>query len=261
MNGIIEIGFVQLALTYVFLLLLLLMVRKQGVGREKEILLASFRMTLQLVLVGFILAFIFDAGHMAYTLLALVIMEFFAVRNIFSRLKVYVPPSLRRVIITSMLVGTLGSVLFFLVAVINLQPWYDARYFIPIAGMIIGNSMTGITLGADRLLDGMKNQRHLVEGALMLGAPPDIAVRTIVNDSFTAAILPTINSMMGMGIVFLPGMMTGQIIAGISPITAIEYQIAIMMGILGSVSLTVFLLVRYGSRSFFNNRSQFIPLK
>ena len=261
MEGIIELGFWQLVMAYLFLLLLLWMVRRQGIGREKEILLASFRMTVQLVLVGYILAFVFNAQHVVYSLLALLVMEYFALRNIFSRLRVKVPPALQRVIIISQVAGTLASVLFFLTAVVRLAPWYDARYFIPITGMIIGNSMTGVTLGAERLLDGMKTRRHLVEGALMLGAAPEKAARSIANDAFSAAILPTINSMMGMGIVFLPGMMTGQIISGVSPMTAIEYQIAIMMGILGSVSLTVFLLVRYGSRSFFNQRSQLISLK
>jgi putative ABC transport system permease protein len=90
----------------------------------------------------------------------------------------------------------------------------------------------------------------------MLGATPQMAVREVVNDAFSAAVIPTINSMLGMGIVFLPGMMTGQILAGASPLTAIEYQLAIMMGILGSVSLTVYLLVRQGYRSFFNERAQ-----
>ncbi len=256
MEGIIEIGLMQLVIAYIFLVLLLFIVRRQGIGREKEILIASLRMTVQLVLVGYVLAFVLEANHFIYALLSLVIMEFFAIANIFSRLDSQVPPHLKRVIVFSMLAGTSFSILFFLLIVINLNPWYDARYFIPITGMVIGNSMTGITLGVDRLLDGIKSKRALVEGALMLGAQPDVAVRTIVNDAFASAILPTINSMVGMGIVFLPGMMTGQIIAGVSPTTAISYQIAIMMAILGSVSLTSYLLVRYGSRTFFNARSQ-----
>jgi putative ABC transport system permease protein len=85
-----------------------------------------------------------------------------------------------------------------------------------------------------------------------------------VDGAFDSAILPTINSMVGMGIVFLPGMMTGQILSGTSPVTAIEYQIAIMLGILGSVALTVILFVQMGYKTFFNERDQLIvtsPLK
>ena len=90
----------------------------------------------------------------------------------------------------------------------------------------------------------------------MLGAEPETAVKKISNRAFYNAVLPTINSMMGMGIVFLPGMMTGQILAGASPIIAIKYQIAIMMGILGSVTLTVFFMINKGSKTFFNSRKQ-----
>jgi putative ABC transport system permease protein len=102
----------------------------------------------------------------------------------------------------------------------------------------------------------MEKQKDLVEGALMLGATPKMASKQIVDDAFDSAILPTINSMVGMGIVFLPGMMTGQILSGTSPVTAIEYQIAIMLGILGSVALTVVLFVQLGYKTFFSEDSQ-----
>jgi putative ABC transport system permease protein len=102
----------------------------------------------------------------------------------------------------------------------------------------------------------METQRTLVEGALMLGATPKMASKQIINKAFDAAILPTINTMVSMGIVSLPGMMTGQILSGTSPLTAIEYQIAIMLGILGSVSLTVILVLQLGYKTFFNDQQQ-----
>lgn len=157
-----------------------------------------------------------------------------------------------------MLLGSLSCLIYFLIVVIKVSPWYNPRYFIPIAGMIIGNSMTGVSLGIIKLIDDIHNQRHLIESALMLGATPKMATKKIVDNAFDSAILPTINSMVGMGIVFLPGMMTGQILSGTSPVTAIEYQIAIMLGILGSVTLTVILSVQLGYKTFFNNESQLI---
>lgn len=256
MPEIIEINLLQLTAAYVFLLILLIIVRRQGIGQEKEILIGSLRMTVQLVMAGYVLVFILDQRHFVFSLLALVVMETFAVRNIFARLGAKISKPLRRVIIFATLGGTLSSLLYFLLVVLNLTPWYDARYFVPLAGMIIGNSMTGVALGADRLLDGMKNRRGQVEAALMLGSSPHEATRIIVNDAFATAILPTMNSMVGMGIVFLPGMMSGQIIAGISPLTAISYQIAIMMGILGGVSLSVFIMVKFSYRTFFNSQEQ-----
>ncbi|MDD4518958.1 MAG: ABC transporter permease, partial [Limnochordia bacterium] len=138
------------------------------------------------------------------------------------------------------------------------HPWYLPQYFIPISGMIVGNSMTGAVLGTERMIRGFQQQRDLLEAALMLGATPYAASKHITNEAFLAAITPTVNSMIGMGIVSLPGMMTGQILSGTPPLTAIRYQIAIMLVILGSVSLTVYLLMWTGYKVFFNERAQLI---
>ncbi|MEW5920498.1 MAG: iron export ABC transporter permease subunit FetB [Bacillota bacterium] len=256
MDSIVEIELWRLLAAYIFLVLLLVITWRLGVGREKEIVISAFRMTVQLIVMGYVLVSVFQVNHMFISLGIFALMEVFAIRNVYSSIKVKINVKLRRVIVFSMLLGTGIPVFFFLVLVINVNPWYEARYFIPIAGMVIGNSMTGIALGAERLINGMKAKREWVEGALMLGATPFHAAKAVVNDAFNAAILPTINSMVGMGIVFLPGMMVGQILSGVSPLVAIEYQIAIMLGILGSISLTVYILMQFGYKSFFNQWSQ-----
>lgn len=258
MEKVINLPIWQVAAAYLFVLVLLGIIKIKGIPREKEITLATVRMTLQLVLTGYLLVFLFENRHPLLSVLAVLLMLAFAVDNIIKRVKIKVSRQLKKVIALSMTAGTLSCLLFFVLVVINLSPWYEPRYFIPIAGMLIGNSMTGISLGVSRLAEGMHTQKALVETALMLGATPGAAAKTIVNSSFDAAILPTINSMVGMGIVFLPGMMTGQILAGASPVTAIQYQIAIMLGITGSVSLTVFLLVQLGFQTFFNQDQQLI---
>jgi len=157
-----------------------------------------------------------------------------------------------------MVFATTISLLYFLIVVVNITPWYQPQYFIPIAGMLIGNSMTGISLGLYTLMNGFKQELKKIEGLLMLGANHTEAMKFLVSQSFEAAIIPTLNSMIGMGIVFLPGMMTGQILSGTSPLIAISYQIAIMFGILGSVSMTVYLFLRFGSHTFFNQDEQII---
>ena len=258
MKGVIDIQLWQMAAAYVFVVIVLFFVRIRGISKGKEILISSIRMTLQLVLAGYILVYLFDNMNPLNTIIVIIIMEVFAVYNIFKRTKSKLSNSLKKIIAISMFLGTLSSLTYFLLVVVNISPWYDPRYFIPIAGMIIGNSMTGISLGVTRLVDGMYTQKHLVESALMLGAAPKMAAKEIVDNAFDSAILPTINSMVGMGIIFLPGMMTGQILSGISPITAIEYQIAIMLGILGSVALTVILFIQLGYKTFFNDQSQLI---
>ncbi|MHB1405245.1 MAG: ABC transporter permease [Desulfitobacteriaceae bacterium] len=256
MDQTIDLTFWRLAAAYIFVLILMVIVKVKGIPREKEILIASVRMTVQLVLVGYLLAYVFANSHPLYTIVIIAVMEVFAVFNIFKRVKRQVSLKLKRIIALSMIGGSLVSTLYFILVVINIAPWYEPRYFIPIAGMLIGNAMTGISLGVSRLVDGMHSQKHLVETTLMLGATPKMASRNIINNTYDAAIMPTINSMVGMGIVFLPGMMTGQILSGASPLLAIEYQIAIMLGIMGSVSLTVILLVQLGYKTFFNKYSQ-----
>lgn len=256
MNSVIDLQLSQMIAAYVFVLILMLIIKLKGIPREKEILISSVRMTIQLILTGYILVYLFKAPSPLYTILILIIMEGFSVYNIIKRTKAALSSKLKQIISFSMIVGTVSCLLYFLLVVVHISPWYDPQYFIPIAGMLIGNSMTGISLGVNRLVDGIKTQKNLVEGALMLGATPKMAAKQIVNDAFDSAILPTINSMVGMGIVFLPGMMTGQILSGISPITAIEYQIAVMLGILGSVTLTVLLFVQLGYKTFFNEQQQ-----
>jgi putative ABC transport system permease protein len=256
MQEVIKLQLWQLTAAYIFILLLMAIVRIKGIPREKEIVIATFRMTIQLVFTGYILVYLFENKHPLLTVLATAAMLTFAVTNIMNRVKVTLSGKIKKVIILSMATGTLISLLYFLFVVIALSPWHEPRYFIPIAGMIIGNSMTGITLGVTRLIEGMHSQKTLIEGALMLGATPKVAAKPVVDSAFDSAIIPTINSMVGMGIVFLPGMMTGQILSGVSPLTAIEYQIAIMLGIVGSVSLTVILFVELGYKTFFNNKQQ-----
>lgn len=253
---VIELQIWQLAAAYIFVLLLMVIVRIKGIHREKEIVISSIRMTLQLILTGYILVYLFENPHPVLVLLTIAVMLVFAVSNIMKRVKTPLSLKIKRVIALSMTSGTLASLIYFILVVINLSPWYEPRYFIPIAGMIIGNSMTGISLGVSRLVDGMNTQKNLVEAALMLGATPKAASKHIVNNAFDSAIIPTINSMVGMGIVFLPGLMTGQILSGVSPVTAIEYQIAIMLGIVGSVSLTVIIFVELGYKTFFNHEHQ-----
>ncbi|MGC4376611.1 iron export ABC transporter permease subunit FetB [Fictibacillus sp. Mic-4] len=256
MKGVIELQLWQLAAAYIFILLLIGIVRWKGIPREKLITIATVRMTVQLVLVAYVLTYIFDNSNPFYTIGIVALMEAFAIMNVYKRVNHPLSGELKKVIAFSMIVGTFGPILFFIFVVIGHTPWFEPQYVVPISGMIIGNAMTGAALGADSLMNGMKAERALVEGALMLGATPKQAANKIVKQTFDQSILPTVNSMVGMGIVTLPGMMTGQILSGTSPLVAIQYQIAIMLGICGSASLTVIIFVEFGYRTFFNKRAQ-----
>lgn len=258
MKSIIEISPFHLSLAYLFVVILIFILQRRGIRREKQVLIASVRMTLQLILTGFVLTFLFQNPHPLLTAAFLLLMESFAVHTVFKKFKGKLSKPLKQVIAVSLILGTATCLLYFVWVVVQIDPWYDPQYFIPIAGMLIGNSMTGISLGVQSLLKSMTERRAYVEEALILGATPRKAVDEIINSTFDAAILPTINSMIGMGIVFLPGMMTGQILSGTSPQTAVLYQAAIMLGIMGAVSLSVISLLVFGSKTFFNEDEQLI---
>lgn len=258
MNPIKELGLFQVISAYIFVLLILIILKKRGIKREKELIIASLRMSIQLVITGYILVYVLGNPNPFTTAVIIVIMQTFTIRTVFKRFKGKLSQSLKKIVTLSIICGTSVTLIYFLFMVIRIKPWFNPQYFIPIAGMLIGNAMTGISLGLNSLVNGMTLQKNYVEEALILGASPQQATKTIVDNAFDSAIMPTINSMIGMGIVSLPGMMTGQILSGTSPITAITYQISIMLGIMGSVGLTVILLLHFGYKSYFNKNHQLI---
>ncbi|HLR51974.1 MAG TPA: iron export ABC transporter permease subunit FetB [Candidatus Avamphibacillus sp.] len=260
-GSMIDFSFWQIAFAYVFILIVFLIVRIKKIPREKLIIMSALRMTLQLILVGYILVYVLDNPHPLITVGIILIMLSFAIFNVYQRTNPVIKMSLKKMIALAMFIGISVNLIYFMFVVLQLDPWYEPQYFIPIGGMIIGKTMTGVSLGVNNLLKGMKDQKEKVEGALMLGASPRVASKEIINHAFDEAILPTINSMVGMGIVFLPGMMTGQIIAGQSPTMAVKYQIAVMLGVAGTVSITVLIFLHLAYKIFFNEREQFILTK
>ncbi len=257
----VDITLLRLLIAYVFVILLVVFLKIRKIPQEKLLLLASIRMTIQLILAGYVLTYVFAIDSIALTLLIIALMEVFSVFNIKKILHRPIPTSILKTLAISLNMGTLIVLFFFLLFVIHPTPLFSPRYWIPLAGMIIGNAMTGISIGVKTLLTETENNQHQILALLHMGVDPKEAVRNIINSSFESAILPTLNSMLGMGIVFLPGMMSGQIIAGSSPLSAIRYQIGIMLGITGSVSLSIFIFVSLAWKNFFNEKKQLITPK
>jgi putative ABC transport system permease protein len=210
------------------------------------------------MITGYVLVYVFKTSSPYLTVFILFIMEAFSIMNIIKRSKQKLSKSLKKIVALSIILGNTLCLLYFLFVVIRISPWYNPQYFISIAGMLIGNSMTGVSLGLNTMNNSFSKEKSTIDAYLMLGASKKEATKHIINNAFDSAILPTINSMLGIGIVSLPGMMTGQILAGTSPLIAIEYQIAIMLGILGSVSLSVILFLQLGYKTYFNSDLQLI---
>jgi putative ABC transport system permease protein len=126
---------------------------------------------------------------------------------------------------------------FALTTQVRPDPWYDPRYLLPLLGMVLGNTMTGISLGLHTLTGGVVSGRAAIEARLALGADRREALLPVVRAALKNAMMPIINAMTATGLVSLPGMMTGQILAGVPPVEAVKYQILIMFLIAGGTGL------------------------
>ncbi|MHB1314338.1 MAG: ABC transporter permease [Christensenellales bacterium] len=256
MEGAVALNLYQFALVYVLLLAVLLIMKKSKISQTKLLVVASLRMTVQLVLAGFILTYIFDNPHPLFTVLYLIAMTVFAVFRVLSKSK-----SINKkfkVAIAASLSGAGIAIVVFFVGVIVGMNIFNPRYTIPLSGMIIGNAMTGVTLGMKTFTENIKTQRSKIEALLNIGATPKKILLPFVNNALETALLPTMNSMLGMGIISLPGMMTGQILSGTVPTTAILYQIAIIISITTVVCLSVFSSLYFGYRTLYNKQNQII---
>ena len=257
-DTIIQLSVWQVLFGYVFVVFILWILNRRGIKREKTLIFATLRMTVQLVVMGLVLTAIFDNPSPFVTFGVVLLMVGFSVLTVFRKFKDDLTPSLKKVIMLSLPTGGLIALFYFVFIVVQIEPYYNPQYLIPITGMIIGNSMTGITLGIHTLLNKFTDQKDEVIESLVLGATPKEASHDIINQAFDSAIMPTLNNMLGMGIIFLPGMMTGQILSGVVPTTAIMYQIGVMLGILGGVSLSTYIFLIFGYKTFFNQDSQLI---
>ncbi len=252
---IIDLAWFDLGLAAGLILIAIGVSRVQGLGLGRDLLVGAFRTVVQLVLVGYVLIYIFALDRWYLVIAALLIMVAVATHAAVGR---QARPSrfLYGITGVAILAGSGLTLIYVGAAVVQVDPWYNPRYLIPLFGMIVGNAMNAAALAAERLDGEMDNRRQEIEAYLALGASTTRAARRPVRLSLTAALIPTINSLMVVGVVSLPGMMTGQILAGVSPLTAVRYQIVVMFMLAGAVALTAVLVVLWYRRSFFTPAAQ-----
>lgn len=232
--------------------------KKCKINQTKLLVVASLRMTVQLVLAGLILTYIFDNPHPAFTTLYLFLMTGFAIYMLLDRNKTI--NGKFKVIVGASLAGSgIAIVCFFIMIVVGVDI-FNPQYTIPISGMIIGNAMTGVSLGLKTFNENIKSQRSKIDSLINVGATPQKILMPYTSQAIETALLPTVNSMLGMGIIFLPGMMTGQILSGTLPMTAIFYQISIIIAISAVTCLAVFCSLFFGSRTLYNKRMQMVAV-
>ena len=203
-------------------------------GLHRQLGIAAARMVVQLLLVGLVLRAVFALAHPAVTLLLVVVMLMAAAREVATRPQRRLP-GLGNLLVGGLAVGaaTVLTALLALATAIRPEPWYDPRYAVPLAGIAMGNAMTTASLVLDVMLDGMAAEARAIEARLALGATFREATRALVRTAIRRGLLPIVNTMSAAGIVILPGIMTGQILAGMDPLEAVKYQILLMFLLAG----------------------------
>ncbi len=220
-----------------------------------QLAVAALRTAIQLTLIGLVLKVLFANSHLLWVALLSLFMLAVAGREVMARQH-------RRfsgwwgygIGALSMFISSFSVALFALLVVIGNQPWYEPQYAIPLLGMLLGNTMNGIALALDRLTSAASEQRDVIEARLMLGHGRDEAIADIRQQVFRTGLIPIINAMAAAGIVSLPGMMTGQILAGAPPVEAVKYQILIMFLIAGGAGFGTLAAMHFGVKRLFDKR-------
>lgn len=235
-----QIEWSHLALSALFLLVAALLSLKYRLGLQKDLLVGAVRCFVQLLVMGYILEILFGLQSALVVVALLLVMGFFATRIAADRVRErsipFMLPTFLAIQISFFLVTFIVSG-----SIIGADPWWAPQYAIPIGGMIAGNAMNTIALALDRFFADLRRRRHEVELRLLLGANPTEASEDIFRDALRTGMIPAINSLMGVGLVALPGMMTGQILAGASPQDAVRYQVVVMLMMVATTALASFL--------------------
>lgn len=240
----------DLALAFVFIAISWAVSYWQKLGIERDLLWGSVRAFVQLMAVGYILQAVFDLRRWYWVVLILFVMTGIAGYNAYLRQKNRWP-KLLVILFAAIGIGSILTILTVTGLILRVKPWYLPQYIIPIAGMIIGNAMTGASLATNRLSAELTQHRLEIEAALALGATSRQAAAAYLREALKTAMIPTINSMMIVGIVQLPGMMTGQIIAGTPPAEAVRYQVMVVYMIAAATAVTCILTTLWSYREYF----------
>jgi len=255
MSGIIQLSPFDLSVAAVLVVALALVCRRLRLGVGGRLLWSAMRTVIQLSLIGFVLKALFASSSPIWVVLMALVMLLGAGREVRARQK----HPLRGgwgfgVGLSAMFVSSFTVAVLALTVVVGPEPWYAPRYAIPLLGMLLGNTMNGLSLSLNHLTLNVRQNRPAIETRLALGQTRQEAVEDIRHESVRTGLIPIINSMAAAGIVSLPGMMTGQILAGNPPVDAVKYQILIMFLIAGGTGFGTLAAVWMASHRLFDDR-------
>lgn len=229
----------------------------QRLGLALNLAIAMGRTVVQLTVVGYVLAVVFAVPHPGLVLLVVVGMSLIA--SIVARNRIDPKfPQILPLVWGAIVVSTGLTLIYTNWLVIQPERWYDPQYLIPLAGVVLGNAMTTAAIAGERLLTTLRSSRLEIETHLSLGATPGQAIAHYRQEAIQASLIPILSTMAAVGVVQLPGIMSGQILSGVAPIEAASYQILIMF-MLAFANLVTALLVTWGlGQQSFNQATQLI---
>ena len=256
-SGYIALSMWDIALASSFLLINAGLSVLLHLGLERQLLVAAARMIVQLLMVGLVLKAVFAVASPWLTLLIVIVMVLFAGREIHARqerrLTGFWGYGLGTGAMTA--AGTIVTV-FALTTQIQPSPWWAPQFALPLFGMVLGNTMTGVSLGLDALHTTLDRERRAVEAQLLLGRTSLVAMLPALRLALRSGFTPIINAMAATGVVSLPGMMTGQILSGVDPQEAVKYQLLVMFLIGGATGLGVLGAVLASARRLTDDRQR-----
>lgn len=249
----VDIPLIDLGIGYVLLAIPALLFYYFKTGLTKSFLTAAFRMTVQLFLVGLYLEYVFELDSMWLNLAWAVMMVFVATYTTLQRsglsIRLFFIPVLLSIVLSIVLTDA-----YFLGWVIRLDNLIEARYFIPITGMLLGNSMKHNVIALNSYYESLVSNRIFYEFALGNGASRSQALMPFLRQAMSKAFNPMIAVMAVLGLIALPGIMTGQILGGSSPMVAIKYQIMMMITVFVSSVAAVLFCILIANRFLFDDQ-------
>ncbi|MBE9209836.1 iron export ABC transporter permease subunit FetB [Nostoc sp. LEGE 06077] len=257
MPDLIKLDLADLALAVGLMAIAIGLSAWEKLGLELNLAIATGRTILQLLVLGYIFDFIFAVNNAWAVLGILAIMLTMGAIVARNRISQKIPLVLP-VVWGAILVSTAFTLFYTNFLILQPDRWYEAKYMIPFAGIIIGNAMNAAAIAGERLVSTVNNSSGEIETHLSLGATPQQAVSQYRKEAIRAAFLPTINQMMLIGMATLPSITAGQLLSGVNPLDAVSYEILIVFMVAVANLLTTILVTRGLCRQFFNSAAQLI---
>lgn len=253
MSQEVDISFIGLMISSSLVFIALAISSYQKLDLGKDMIVSIARAIIQLTLIGYILEYVFGVDNLFFTSALLLVIIFNASLNAAKR-----GTGIKNAFYASFAAILTGTSITIFVLVLSGIIKYEAYQIVPVGGMIISNSMIALGLSYRGLLASFKDKREEIQTKLSLGADIYEASKVIIRDSIKTGMMPTIDSAKTMGIVALPGMMTGLILAGVSPLDAIKYQIMVVFMILSTTTISSVIAIFLTYKVFYNERKQLI---